>query len=65
MSVGSLVMVGLAGFVLLGPVLMVAVLVSGLSRPAAGARRSDEAGRHLGGLLVPDRVVMAVEQDQH
>jgi hypothetical protein len=63
MTVASLVMVLLMAFVLLAPTLMVAVLVSGLARREPHA--SDEPRPHLGGLLVPDRVAMAIEQDQH
>jgi hypothetical protein len=63
MSAASMVMVFLMAFVLLAPTLMVAVLVSGLSRRPS--RTSDEPSLHLGGLLVPDRVAMAIEQDQH
>jgi hypothetical protein len=54
-------MVGLMAFVLLAPTLMVAVLVSGLSRRPS----SDEAGANLGGLLVPDGVLVPVEVDEH
>ena len=54
-------MIALMTFVLLVPTLMVAVLVSGLSRRPS----SDETGADLGGLLVPDRVLVPVEVDEH
>ncbi len=69
MSVESAVMVGLMTFVLLAPTLMVAVLVSGLSRRGAAASRrsaaSDETGPDLGRLLVADGIVVPVEVDEH
>ena len=59
MSVESGVMVALMAFVLLVPTLMVAILVSGLSR--GGAQRSDQPGSDLSRLLEADGVVMSVE----
>ncbi|GAA1779308.1 hypothetical protein GCM10009795_026760 [Nocardioides hankookensis] len=56
-------MVALMTFVLLVPTMMVAVLVSGLSR--RGDVVSDEAGANLGGLLVADGIDVPVEVDQH
>jgi len=56
-------MVGLMTFVLLAPTLMVAVLVSGLSR--RGPEPSDEPGSDLGWLLVSDGIEVPVEVDQH
>ena len=52
-------MVALMSFVLLVPTLMVAVLVSGLSR--RGSLSSDQASPDLGRLLEADGVVMSVE----
>lgn len=63
MTVESEVMVALMTFVLLAPTLMVAVLVSGLSR--RGGVASDESGAHLGDLLVADGIDVAVQEDQH
>ena len=63
MTVESEVMVALMTFVLLAPTLMVAVLVSGLSR--RGGVASDESGTHLGDLLVADGIDVAVQEDQH
>jgi hypothetical protein len=60
-------MVALMAFILLVPTLMVAVLVSGLSRRGAqdsaqnSAQVSDQPGADLGRLLEPDGMVMAVE----
>ena len=56
-------MVGLMTFVLLAPTLMVAVLVSGLSR--RGPEPSDEPGSDLGWLLVSDGIEVPVQVDQH
>lgn len=60
MSAAEIVQIGLMAFVLLAPTLMVAVLVSGLSRRLGSA---DEPGADLRRLLVADRVRMPVEQD--
>jgi len=75
MSAQVLIQVALMAFVLLAPTMMVAVLVSGLSRRAGAveperaealspepvaAGSGDEPGAHLGGLLVPDRVPVSV-----
>lgn len=59
MSVASVVMICLLAFVLLAPTLMVAVLVSGLSRRTAPV--SEEPGPDLGRLLVADGVAVPVE----
>lgn len=59
MSVESEVMIALMAFVLLVPTLMVAVLVSGLSR--RGPVLSDQSRPDLGRLLEADGVVMSVE----
>ena len=60
MSAADLVQIGLMAFVLLGPTMMVAVLVSGLSRRGGSA---DHAGPDLRRLLVADGVHVPVEQD--
>ncbi len=60
MSAEEVVQVALMAFVLLAPTMMVAVLVSGISRRAASV---DQPRGHLGGLLVADGVGVAVEQD--
>ena len=60
MSAAEIIQVALMAFVLLAPTMMVAVLVSGLSRRAQSV---DQPGADLRGLLVADRVLVAVEQD--
>lgn len=60
MSAAEIIQVGLMAFVLLAPALMVAVLVSGLSRRAGSV---DQPGADLRRLLVADRVLVPVEQD--
>ena len=60
MSTAEIIQVALMAFVLLAPTLMVAVLVSGLSRREPSV---DQPGADLRGLLVADRVLVAVQQD--
>ena len=59
-SAAEIIQVALMAFVLLAPTMMVAVLVSGLSRRTQSV---DQPGADLRGLLVADRVLVAVEQD--
>lgn len=59
-STAEIVQVALTAFVLLAPTMMVAVLVSGLSRREGSV---EQPGADLRGLLVADRVLVPVEQD--
>jgi ribosomal protein S7 len=59
-SAEEVVQVALTAFVLLAPMLMVAVLVSGLARRGPSV---DQPRRHLGGLVMSDGVGVPVEQD--
>jgi hypothetical protein len=61
-SAAEVVQVALMAFVLIAPTMMVAVLVSGVSRREASV---DQPRHHLRRLLVADRVGMAVEQDDN
>lgn len=56
----QLIELALTAFVLLAPLVMVAVLVSGLRRRDASA---DQPGAHLRRLLVADGIEVPVEQD--
>jgi hypothetical protein len=58
MSAPQLVQLALMAFVLLAPLAMVGVLLTGLARRGDSA---DEPGPHLGGLLVADGVRVSVE----
>lgn len=60
MSAAEIVQVGLMAFVLLAPTMMVAVLVSGLARRTGSV---EQPGADLRGLLVADRILVPVEQD--